>query len=265
MAVGGAGVDVGELQSNLTAMGYSIGGDAAGVYGVGTAKAVAALYEHLGYPPVTAPVELRPAGKSRSGRRGSAVRTVKLATVPLGEIAFVSMLPTHVVSVARLGQLLGAGHALARLGSGRFTFSVKTDTNTASLLGPGATGVATSDLGGASFAVRVIAKGSATASDGTPEATLTVVPVDPAAAAGEVGQNMALHLRTGQSAGVKWMVPVSAVVTDAAGQSSVTVLRGRSQASIRVEAGRAFQGREVVRPIHGDLYVGEQVVTGNGG
>jgi hypothetical protein len=58
---------------------------------------------------------------------------------------------------------------------------------------------------------------------------------------------------------------VSAVVTQASGASSVTVLQGSRQVSVPVHAGLAFAGREVVRPVNGGLKVGDQVVIGVGG
>ncbi len=92
-----------------------------------------------------------------------------------------------------------------------------------------------------------------------------MTPVNPAAAARYVGQNMALHILTGQAGGLQWVVPVSAVVTNASGASSVTVLHGSRQVSVAVRAGLAYAGREVVRPVAGGLTAGEQVVIGLSG
>jgi hypothetical protein len=92
-----------------------------------------------------------------------------------------------------------------------------------------------------------------------------LTPRNPAAAARYVGENMALHIRTGQAGGVQWVVPVSAVVTNASGASSVTIVHGSRQVSVPVRAGLAYAGHEVVRPMAGGLSVGEQVVIGLGG
>jgi hypothetical protein len=151
------------------------------------------------------------------------------------------------------------------LGSGRFSFQAATDVNTASLLRVGATGRATSDFSNGSFAIRLSAKQPGGAPGGGPGFKLTFTPMHPAAAAPYVGQNMALHVHTGQAAGLQWVVPVSAVITDASGASSVTVLHGSRQVSVPVQAGLAFAGREVVRPINGGLNTGDQVVIGVGG
>jgi HlyD family secretion protein len=259
ISYGSTGVEVSELQAGLEAAGFSIGSDTAGTYGAGTAAAVADLYHRGGYAPVTA------AGPAdRSGAKHKA-RPKQYATVPLGEVMFTPSLPVTVVSVAHLGQTITSGKPLARLGSGRLSFQAATDVNTASLLKVGAPGRATSDLSNGSFAIRLSAKRPGGAPAGGPGAKLTFTPINPAAAARYVGQNMALHVDTGQAGGLQWVVPVSAVITNASGASSVTVLHGSRQVSVPVRAGLAFAGREVVRPIGGGLKAGDQVVIGLGG
>ncbi|MGH2893381.1 MAG: hypothetical protein ACRDPM_08960, partial [Solirubrobacteraceae bacterium] len=181
------------------------------------------------------------------------------------EVMFTPSLPVTVVSVAHLGATIASGKPLAKLGSGRLSFQATTDANTASLLKVGATGRATSDLSNSSFAIRLSAKRPGGAPGGGPGSKLTFTPVRPAAAARYVGQNMALHVHTGQAGGLQWVVPVSAVITAASGASSVTVLLGRRQVSVPVRAGLAYAGREVVRPIGGGLKTGEEVVIGLGG
>jgi HlyD family secretion protein len=255
MSYGSRGIDVSELQAGLEAAGFSIGFDTAGTYGAGTAAAVAALYQRAGYAPVTAP---GPAGGS-SGKHRS--RPVQYATVPLGEVMLTPSLPVTVVSVAHLGETIASGKSLAKLGSGRLSFQANTDPNTASLLRVGATGQATSDLSNGSFAIRLSAKRPG----GGPGWKLTLTPQRAGAAMTYVGQNMALHVRTGQAGGLQWVVPVSAVITDASGASSVTVLDGSREVSVPVHAGLAFAGREVVRPISGGLKAGDLVVVGVGG
>ncbi|MGO9898950.1 MAG: hypothetical protein ACLP0J_04495 [Solirubrobacteraceae bacterium] len=259
MSYGSSGVEVSELQAGLEALGFGVGSDTAGAYGAGTAAAVADLYQRAGYAPVTA---AGPAGGSGAKHKAP---PKQYATVPLGEVMFTPSLPVTVVSVAHLGQTIGSGKPLATLGSGQFSFQAATDLNTASLLRIGAAGRATSDFSNGSFAIRLSAKQPGSAPGGGPGSKLTLTPVNPAAAAPFVGQNMALHIHTGQAAGLQWVVPVSAVITDASGASSVTVLLGSRQVSVPVEAGLAFAGREVVRPIDGGLKAGDQVVIGLGG
>jgi hypothetical protein len=255
MSYGSSGIEVTELQTGLEASGLSVGSDTAGSYGAGTAAAVAALYERAGYAPVTA---AGPAGGSDAKHKA---RPAQYATVPLGEVMFTQSLPVTVVSVAHLGQTIASGKPLAKLGSGRLSFQATTDGNTASLLRVGATGRATSDLSNGSFAIRLSAKRPG----GGLGWKLTLTPVRAGAAAPYVGQNMALHVFTGQAGGLQWVVPVSAVITQASGASSVTVLQGSRQVSVPVHAGLAFAGREVVRPVNGGLRVGDQVVIGVGG
>lgn len=259
MSYGSTGIEVSELQAGLESVGFGIGFDTSGTYGAGTAAAVAALYERVGFKPITAPGPLpRTKGKRK-------VRPPQYATVPLGEVMFTPSLPVTVVSVAHPGQTIGSGKPLAKLGSGRFTFVASTDANTASLLHIGATGRATSDLSNKSFAIRLTAKRPGNAPGGGPGAKLTLTPIRQGAAARFVGQNMALHINTGQAGGLQWVVPVSAVITAASGASSVTVVQGKRQVSVPVRAGLAFAGREVVRPIRGGLKAGDQVVIGLGG
>jgi hypothetical protein len=261
LSYGSSGVEVSELQAGLEADGFGVGSDTAGTYGAGTAAAVAALYQRAGYAPVTA------AGPGVSGGSGAKqkAKPTQYATVPLGEVMFTPSLPVTVVSAPHLGQTIASGKPLAKLGSGQFTFQTATDLNTASLLKVGATGRATSDFSNGSFAIRLIAKQPGSAPSGGPGSKLTFTPVHPAAAATFVGQNMALHVQTGQAGGLQWVVPVSAVITDASGASSVTVLHGSREVSVPVQAGLAFAGREVVRPTEGGLTAGDQVVIGIGG
>jgi peptidoglycan hydrolase-like protein with peptidoglycan-binding domain len=264
MSVGSRGVEVSELQAALEAAGFSVGSDTSGTYGAGTAAAVGALYRQAGYSPMTAP---GPGSASTPATRGAKHKTrpKQYATVPLGEMLLTPTLPVTVVSVAHLGQTIASGKPLAKLGSGQFSFQASTDANTASLLRIGARGRATSDLSNGSFAIRLSAKRPGGAPGGGPGATLTLVPVNQAAAARYVGQNMALHVHTGQAAGLQWVVPVSAVITDASGASSVTVVHGSRRVSVPVRAGLAFAGHEVVHPINGGLKAGEQVVIGLSG
>jgi membrane fusion protein, multidrug efflux system len=85
MAPGESGSDIAQLQAGLESLGFGIGADSSGVYGRGTAAAVAAFYSSLGY---TAPT-VNPGPKADRG-----------AEVPLSEIMFVHRFPAR---VAKLG------------------------------------------------------------------------------------------------------------------------------------------------------------------
>src|SRR5215472_5987433 len=84
MARGESGSDIAQLQAGLQALGLSTGGDTSGVYGAGTAAAVAAYYHSIGY---TAPM-VSAGPKSRRGPE-----------VPLSEIMFVPRFPAQVVGL----------------------------------------------------------------------------------------------------------------------------------------------------------------------
>jgi hypothetical protein len=258
MAPGDSGVDVSELQAGLNTLGLTTGDDAAGVYGAGTAAAVAKLYEHYGYAPATETTTL--------GGSAAAHKPQRYATVPMGEVAFVPQLPATVASVPRLGSELQSGKSFVQLSSGRLSLATETDTNTASLLRKGLSGSATSDISGQSIHVTITSVGRpqpSSDSSGGPQTKVVFAPVDQAQASALVGQNLAVHLRNGSSRAV-WVVPVSALVTNAAGSSSVTVLvRGR-QRSLPVRAGAVLQGAQVVYPLDGELHVNEPVVIGIG-
>lgn len=259
MAPGDTGVDVRELQEGLNAVvGLSTGNDPTGVYGPGTATAVARLYEHYGYAPIT---EL-----TRLGGFGRTTKPRRYATVPMGEVAFVAHLPATVTSVSGLGRELQSGKPFAQLSSGRLSLATQTDANTASLLRTGLSGYATSDISGRSIRVRVTSVGSPQASLNStsgPESKVVFAPVDSASAATLVGQNLAVHVQSGSSRR-EWVVPVSALVTSAAGRSSVTVVVNGRQRALPVRAGAVVQGAQVIYPLSGELHANELVVIGVG-
>jgi hypothetical protein len=259
MSYGSTGIEVSELQAGLESIGLPIGLDSSGTYGAGTAAAVAELYDRVGFTAETAVAIVKTSGGKRK------TRPERFATVPLGEVVITPSLPVTVVSVAHLGQTIASSKPLVKLGSGRLTFQATTDLNTASLLRVGATGRATSDLSKGSFAIRLSAKRPGFVPGAGPGSKLTLTPQNPAAAARYVGENMALRIRTGQAGGLQWVVPVSAVVTNADGTSSITVVQGSRQVSVPVRAGLAYAGHEVVRPMAGGLVAGEQVVVGLSG
>lgn len=258
MAPGDRGVEVGELQAGLSAFGFSTGDDSSGVYGAGTAAAVARLYEHYGYAPTTITTTL--------GGSGPTGKPQRYATVPMGEVAFVPHLPATVASVPSLGHQLQAGEPFLQLSSGRLSLATDTDANTAGLLRTGLSGYATSDISGRSIRVRItsISRPKPSSSPtGGPQARVVFAPVDPTAASALVGQNLAVYVRSGSNRPV-WIVPVSALVTNAAGRSSVTVLVHGHQRSLAVRAGAVVQGAQVVYPLGGKLHPDELVVIGLG-
>ncbi|MGH2896530.1 MAG: hypothetical protein ACRDPM_25115, partial [Solirubrobacteraceae bacterium] len=107
MSYATSGIEVSELQAGLESSGFSIGPDTAGTYGAGTAAAVAALYQRVGFSAVTAP---GPSGEQGAKHKA---RPKQYATVPLGEVMFTPSLPVTVVSVAHVGATIASGKPLA--------------------------------------------------------------------------------------------------------------------------------------------------------
>lgn len=254
MSLGSSGVEVAELQAGLQAIGISTGEDTSGHYGPGTAAAVNRFYVHYGLAPNTELV----AGSSPHRHPESS------ATVPLGEVTFVPTLPATVMHITTLGQKLATGKPFATLGSGTLSLTTTINENTASLLRIGLVGRATSEQSDSSIAVRVIKIGTprpAANPAAGPQVAVTFAPLNRAAATGLVGQNLAVHVSTGKTH-LEWVVPVAALVTNADGHSSVTVLAHGKQRLVPVRAGSALQGSQVIYPKRGTLHPGEEVVVG---
>lgn len=251
---GDAGSDVFELQAALAGIGFSSYPDSAGSYGLGTGHAVAELYRVEGYTPETTSTTIRVSAK-RS-------RRVQVAEVPLGEIAFVPDLPRTLVRLpVHLGEQLDASKSgpVAELASRGMILTGSVDANTGSLVQVGARGRAVSDLSGRSVPVRVAH--IKTVGAGQPD-RIVLEPTGTAAAS-FVGQNVAVHLAIGRGSGRQWVVPVAAVVTDANGHSFVVAVKRNHQQRIAVRPGLSYLGHEIVHPVTGGLYSGEQVVVGS--
>lgn len=268
MSEGVSGVDVGELQDALDQLGFGIGSDAAGVYGVGTATAVRALFLRIGYPPITAPA-IGGASTSPQPRGGRPKPLPQLATVPLGEIAFVPSLPARVASVqVRLGGR--ATGTLATAGSGMLTMRTSIPWGEAANLRSGQLGWARSDLDGRRIRVRIVhvtpPTGSASTAGGSvPSAHVQLQPVGPVPSALD-GQNLGVTIQTARTRRRTWIVPVAAIVTTAAGQSFIGIAdAGGRTRQVQVMPGLVSGGQEAVSTARGGLAVGEQVVIGTGG
>lgn len=256
MAFGETGIDIEELQAGLHALGISTGDDASGTYGASTAEAVSRLYQHYGFTVVAQPASV--------SQQSNAHDVQKYATVPLGEVTFVPALPATLVSVAPLGKQLDSTKPFAQLSSGRMSLTVKTDVNSARLLRAGLVGHAFSDITGRAIAVRITSVGSAEQSANPvsgPQAPIVFSPVSAAEAASVVGESLAVHVATGASK-ASWVVPVAALVTDAAGQSSITIVVHHKELTMPVRAGALLQGAQVIYPERGELRTTERVVVG---
>src|SRR5262249_54365208 len=103
MASGESGLGITRRPARPEGLGFSIGADTSGVYGRGTAAAVAAFYHSLGY---TAPT-VRGGPKADRG-----------AEVPLSEIMFAPRFPARVVKLGgKVGSVVSGSLVTLSLGS----------------------------------------------------------------------------------------------------------------------------------------------------
>jgi peptidoglycan hydrolase-like protein with peptidoglycan-binding domain len=267
---GESGVDVAQLQSALISLGFSIGSDAIGSYGSGTAAAVADLYARAGFAPVFTRIERSVKRRGSAGPKGH-VKTLREATIPRGEVVFVPSLPQRIVGVSiRVGGLASTTRAAVAIGSGKIGIAGRVDSNGQALLRAGDRGIARSDVSARTVPVRVQSVASAPTTSisdngqsAGPTYTVSLVPTGPVAA-GLVGQNLDAQIRTGRSSAGAWIVPAAGVTTTATGSTFITVsVRGRER-EIKVTAGLVSGGREAVRAAPGTLFAGEPVVIGIG-
>ncbi len=245
MGPGVHGPDVAELQAGLVAAGFGIGSDASGVYGPGTAAAVAALYKAH---------DLQAASAGSAGTSSAAgSRRAPSAEVPLGEVLFVPHLPVRIASADHLGEVVGSGKAVVTLRSGRATLAGFAGSAQTSLLRAGMRATAISDISGRSFGVRITAVHS-------PQVLFVPVGRLPA---GMAGQNVEVSVTTSQVR--SFIVPVAAVSTAGNGQTYVTVATGKGNQTrqVPVRLDLVSGGEQAVTPLRpGSLRPGELVVLG---
>jgi hypothetical protein len=257
MGYGSTGPDVAELQRDLQALGFTIGSDTSGWYGLGTSAAVNELYLSRGFHPILRPATL----PNAKGHRGP--RIDQLATIPRGEVVFVASLPATLVRAASVGAIVGR-RGVAQLASGALRVRSTTDENTASLAHVGEIGKAISNQKAGGFRVRLIAVHMTSADQSSaPSAHLVLAPVSVTAASKFVGENLAVHLQIGASGSARLVVPVSAVFMRADGRAVVITLHHGRQVAVPVIPGIAYAGKEVVTPRATRLlHSGVQVVVG---
>jgi multidrug efflux pump subunit AcrA (membrane-fusion protein) len=109
---GDTGLDVAQLQTALTGLGYA-DYDPAGDFGPSTALAVRLLYQHLGYsPPLYRP---KAPGHRRPGTHPPPPRVY----LPMSEVAYIPAASALVVAVkAKAGTTVSAGQVVLRLATG---------------------------------------------------------------------------------------------------------------------------------------------------
>jgi hypothetical protein len=268
MTLGDKGVDVAQLQTALHGAGYPLGADSFGTFGLGTAAAVKTMYARLGYPAImTAVAAIAPPATAKraksAGRAPSAV-----ATVPLGEVAFLPTLPARLTQLdVRLGGR--ARGTVGSVGSGDLRLSGTVAEADAPRLAAGQIGAATSDLTGKSIRVRIVhvrlpKVSAATGSGQPPDERVVLAPIGRVPPS-LVGQNLRVSIDTVSTRGRSWIVPVAAVVTSADGRSFVIVedQRGREH-EVPVRPGLVSAGHQAVSPVGASLAAGEPVVIGAG-
>jgi len=258
LSEGESGTDVAQPQAGLQNPGYSTGGDTSGVFGPGTASAVAAYYTALGYPVPAAPGSLKAGGKGR---------TASQPMVPLSEILFVPRFPARVVKVAGpVGQ--EASGSLVTLSMGHPSLAGQLPPSDAALVKPGmavsisdqATGLTRRGHIG-SVGKRTQTKNSISGGVYLP---MKIIPDNPLPAS-LVGHDVSLTITSAHSAGPVLAVPEAAVFARPDGRLYVTRVTGGHPVQVPVHVEVTGNGMVGVSPAGGGtLAPGDRVVAGTG-
>jgi peptidoglycan hydrolase-like protein with peptidoglycan-binding domain len=252
MAPGERGSDIAQLQAGLESLGFGIGADTSGVYGRGTAAAVAAFYNRLGY--IAPAVKLGP-----KADRG--------AEVPLSEIMFVHRFPARVAKLGgKVGGLVSGSLVTLTLG----TPQIKGQLNPAygALVRPG-------------MHVTITTQGSPAVAHGTIESVTRKAQSGGSVSGGLYypfylqlsqrlpssmgpGQNVIMSIRAAQSSGRMLAVPEAALFAGQDGRDYVSKVTGPDSATrVPVSVVTTGDGLVGVAPsTAGALKAGDQVVTG---
>jgi peptidoglycan hydrolase-like protein with peptidoglycan-binding domain len=252
LAPGESGSDVAQLQAGLQSLGFPTGNDASGVYGPGTAAAVAAFYHTLGYPPPT--VLLGP--KADRGPE-----------VPLSEIMFVPRFPAR---VAALGGAVGSipKGPLVTLSLGRPAIHGQLDPAYGSLVRPGMSVTITAQGSNASVRGTITSVGqqaqTAKSISGGLYLPMRIKPRGPLPPSMGPGQDVILYINAAQTAAPVLAVPEAAVFGGQDGRDYVSKVTGPySAARVQVVVVTSGDGLVGVRPVPaGALRAGNLVVTG---
>jgi peptidoglycan hydrolase-like protein with peptidoglycan-binding domain len=252
---GESGSDVAQLQAGLESLGYSVGGDTSGVFGAGTASAVAAFYTALGYPVPTAPASVKAGGKKAAAS----------PMVPLAEIMFVPRFPARVVKVAGpVGQ--EASGSLVTLSMGDPAIAGQLPPSDAGLVKPGMTVTISDQATGLTRRGSVRSVGNRTKTTGSISGgvylPMRIVPGQPLPAS-MIGHDVSLTITAAHSAGPVLAVPEAAVFARADGRLYVTVVRKGSDIQVPVRVGETGNGMVGIKPAGGGTPApGERVVVG---
>ena len=248
---GETGEDVAELQVALEEIGLGVGDDTSGIYGPGTATAVAAFYQDIGY---SAPM-ISTGPKADRG-----------AMMPLSEFMFIPRFPAHVAS---LGAKVGgtASGKLVTLSMGNPAVAGQLNPNDRGLVRPGMKVRITNTVTGRSVHGRITSvknrtetKGSISGGIFLPMRVRPGRPLPPSL----IGQNVTLTITAGHSSGAVLAVPEAAVFASVNGSTYVTKVTGtHSQVRVPVRTGLTGDGLVEVTPVGGAaLAAGDKVLTG---
>jgi peptidoglycan hydrolase-like protein with peptidoglycan-binding domain len=256
LTAGAVGPDVAQLQKALKSIGYSLGGDKAGVFSMGTTAAIAKLYKKAKYDPPT--------------------------TLLAAEVMFIPVFPAHVESMtAQIGSISSAVNI--NIATGNLTVSVPADPQLMDAARAGDKVEVSSEIMGqtVSATISAVAIGipAAAAPDpaaSTPAASdsggatpsapaMTVVPDTPLPV-DWAGQNVRVTVINASSDGKVLAVPVSAVNAAADGTTRVIVISRKGanivRTSVEVVAGVTGGGFVGVSAVGGTLAVGDDVLVG---
>ena len=252
MAPGESGTDIAQLQAGLEGLGFSTGADTSGVYGRGTAAAVAAFYQSLGYKVPTVP------GGPKADRE---------AEVPLSEIMFVPRLPAQVVKLGgSVGKIVSG--SLVTLSMGSPAIKGQLNPAYASLVRPG-------------MHVTITVQGSPAVVHGAIQSVIKKAQTSHSISGGlyypmriklrkplprsmSPGQNVILSIQAAQSSGPMLAVPEAALFSGQDGKDYVSKVTGTNSVTrVPVTVVTTGDGLVGVRPGQpGALKQGDQVVTG---
>jgi membrane fusion protein, multidrug efflux system len=250
LSPGETGQDIVQLQDDLGQLGYGLGADTLGVYGPGTAAAVSAFYQAIGY---TAPTV-------STGKKGG-----REAMIPLGDYTFAPHLPARVSSMElTVGQAAKASGITLAMGSpvvaGQLTAS------NARLVRAGMKVTITEPGTGTTVPGRVTSVAHTTASTASISGGLYVamgIRTRRPLPLSLVGQDVTITIATARSAGPVLAVPEAAVFAGASGGTYVTVDRGGKLTRVAVRVGMSASGLLQVTPLRsGALAAGDAVLTG---
>jgi peptidoglycan hydrolase-like protein with peptidoglycan-binding domain len=245
---GETGQDVVQLQDDLEALGYGVGGDTSGVYGAGTSAAVTAFYDAIGYsvPKITT---------GPKADRG--------ATVPLGEYTFVPRMPARIVS---LDAKVGAAVKSLTLAEGRPSIAGQLSPSNAREVRPGMRVTITVPGTGATVPGRVVSVSHQTATKASISGGLYVamrVRTRRPLPLSLVGQDVSMTIAAARTPGPVLAVPEAAIFAGADGQTYVSKMVGGHPVRVAVRVGMAGTGLVQVTPTKpGALAPGDSVLTG---